>query len=81
MEREDNCFIAVVDARCRYRAPARYDEEIIVRTQLKNVRESVVHFGYELRRAADGSTAGGRRDHAHRDRRKDEDRCVAGQVL
>jgi acyl-CoA thioester hydrolase len=54
MERDDGCFIAVVDARCRYKAPARYDEEIIVRTRLKNVRDSMVHFGYELVRADDG---------------------------
>ena len=54
MERDQGCFIAVVDARCRYKAPARYDEEIIVRTHLKNVRESIVHFGYELLRASDG---------------------------
>lgn len=55
MEQQDGCHIAVVDARCRYKAPARYDDEVIVRTQLKNVRESLVHFGYELLRAADGS--------------------------
>ena len=55
MESEDECFIAVVDARCKYRSPALYDEELIVRTTLKNVRESVVHFGYELVRAADGT--------------------------
>jgi acyl-CoA thioester hydrolase len=54
MEDKDQCFIAVVDARCRYKAPARYDDEIIVRTQLKNVRESVIHFGYELIRENDG---------------------------
>ena len=54
MEAADNCFIAVVDARCRYKAPARYDDEILVRTHLKNVRESVIHFGYELVRASDG---------------------------
>jgi len=54
MEGEDGCFIAVVDARCRYKAPARYDDEIIIRTQLKNVRESLLHFGYEAVRAADG---------------------------
>ena len=54
MEREYGCFIPVVDARCRYKAPARYDDEIIVRTHLKNVRESVIHFGYELVRAGDG---------------------------
>jgi acyl-CoA thioester hydrolase len=50
MEEEDNCAIAVVEAKCRYRAPVRYDDEVIVRTRLLNVRESVIHFGYELRR-------------------------------
>jgi len=54
MEQNDRCFIAVVDARCRYKAPARYDDEVMVRTHLKNVRESLVHFGYELIRASDG---------------------------
>jgi acyl-CoA thioester hydrolase len=54
MEKDDGCFIAVADARCRYKAPARYDDEIIVRTHLKNVRESVLHFGYKLLRANDG---------------------------
>jgi acyl-CoA thioester hydrolase len=51
MESQDNCFIAVAEAKCRYRAPVRYDEEVVVRTKLLNVRESVIHFGYELRRA------------------------------
>ena len=55
MESEDECFIAVVDARCKYRSPALYDEELIVRTTLKNVRESVIHFAYELVRASDGT--------------------------
>jgi acyl-CoA thioester hydrolase len=55
MESQDNRFIAVAEAKCRYRSPARYDEEVLVRTQLLNVRESVVHFGYELRRATDGT--------------------------
>jgi acyl-CoA thioester hydrolase len=55
MEQADGLFIAVVDASCRYKAPARYDDEIIVRTHLKNVRGSVVHFGYELVRADDGT--------------------------
>ena len=53
MERDHGCFIPVVDARCRYKALARYDDEIIVRTHLRNVRESVIHFGYELVRAND----------------------------
>lgn len=55
MEQHDKCFIAVAEARCRYKAPALYDDEIIVRTNLKHVRESVVQFGYELVRESDGS--------------------------
>jgi acyl-CoA thioester hydrolase len=53
MEREDGCFIAVADARCRYKAPARYDDEIAIRTHLKNVRESLVQFGYQAVRLSD----------------------------
>jgi acyl-CoA thioester hydrolase len=55
METRDQCFIAVVDARCRFRAPARYDDEISVRTYLKNVRESLIHFAYEAVRDSDGT--------------------------
>lgn len=54
MEQKDGCCIAVVEARCRYRAPVRYDDEVLVRTRLKNVRESLVQFGYELVRESDG---------------------------
>jgi acyl-CoA thioester hydrolase len=53
MEAEDDCHIAVVDIRCRYKFPARYDDEIVVQTSLRNVRESLLHFGYEVRRATD----------------------------
>jgi acyl-CoA thioester hydrolase len=55
MESKDDRFIAVAEAKCRYRAPVRYDEEIVVRTEMLNVRDSVVHFGYELRRLDDGT--------------------------
>ncbi len=51
---EDDCFIAVVDAQCRYKAPVHYDDEVIVRTYMKHVREKMIHFGYELRRAETG---------------------------
>ena len=54
MEREDDCHIAVADVRVRFKAPARYDDEILIRTRLKNVRDSLLHFGYEIVRAEDG---------------------------
>jgi acyl-CoA thioester hydrolase len=55
MEKNGGCLIAVADARCRYKAPAFYDDEIIVRTHIKNIRNSLIHFGYELLRASDGT--------------------------
>jgi len=54
MEREEDCFIAVVDAQCRYKAPVHYDDEVIVRTYLKHVRQKVIRFGYELRSTETG---------------------------
>ncbi len=54
MEQQEDCHIAVVDVRCRYKAPARYDEQIVVRTELRNLRDSLLHFGYKVERAADG---------------------------
>ena len=53
MERNEGCQIAVADVRCRYKMPALYDDEIVVRTHLRNVRESLIHFGYEILRASD----------------------------
>jgi acyl-CoA thioester hydrolase len=55
MEREDGRFIAVVEAKCRYKAPVYYDEEVLVRTQLKAVRKSVITFKYELARVETGA--------------------------
>jgi acyl-CoA thioester hydrolase len=51
MEKDDNCHIPVVDLRVRYKSPALYDDEIVIRTELKNVRRSLLHFGYEVKRA------------------------------
>jgi acyl-CoA thioester hydrolase len=55
IERNDGLFIAVAEATCRYRAPAYYDEEIVVRTWLKKVRDSVIIFRYELVRPETGA--------------------------
>jgi len=55
MEIEDDCHLPVVDARCRYKSPAYYDEEIVVRTELRNLRGSLMHFGYEIMRSSDGA--------------------------
>jgi acyl-CoA thioester hydrolase len=53
MEKQEGTHIAVVEARCRFKAPALYDDVIKIRTCLLNVRESLLHFGYEILRASD----------------------------
>ena len=53
MEQEDGALIAVVEATARYKAPARYDDELIVRTSLSGVRGSIVRFRYVIVRAAE----------------------------
>lgn len=55
MEERDGCYIAVADVRCRYKLPARYDDEVIIRTWIRNLRASLVHFGYEVVRASDSA--------------------------
>ena len=54
MEEQDQCFIAVVEARCRFKAPAHYDDEIRIRSALKHVRNSYIRFSYEAVRVSDG---------------------------
>lgn len=54
MEREHGCMIAVVEASARYRAPARYDDELVIRTRMTGVRKSMVRFVYSVDRASDG---------------------------
>jgi acyl-CoA thioester hydrolase len=52
MERE-GAMIAVVEASARYKAPARYDDELLVRTSLVGFRGTIVRFRYQIVRAAD----------------------------
>jgi len=55
MEQEDGLYIMVAEARCRYKAPARYDEELLVRTRLRGARKRVLVFAYEVHRESDNA--------------------------
>jgi acyl-CoA thioester hydrolase len=54
METEDDCHLPVVEANCRYRSPARYDEEIHIETRVTLLRGAVIKFSYRLLRAEPG---------------------------
>jgi acyl-CoA thioester hydrolase len=64
MEANDGILLVVVDAHCRYHAPARYDDEVIVKTWIEESRPRMVTFGYEIRVAeGDRKVATGRTRH------------------
>jgi acyl-CoA thioester hydrolase len=55
LETDHGCILPVIEARCRYRAPARYDDEILIETRPAMMRGSVLKFAYRiLRKAPEG---------------------------
>jgi acyl-CoA thioester hydrolase len=54
LEIEEDCYIAVVEATARYKAPARYDDELIVVTQVVTAKGPIIRFGYRILRVEDG---------------------------
>ena len=69
MEEQDGLYIMVAESRCRYKAPARYDDDVLVRTCLKEVRRRVLIFAYEIyRQVTDELLAEGETVHVITDR-------------
>jgi acyl-CoA thioester hydrolase len=55
LETEHECILPVVEASCRYRSPARYDDPIQIETRPALLRGSVLKFGYRVfRKASEG---------------------------
>jgi len=53
MELADDCYLVVGDVHCRYHAPARYDELLIIRTRILEAKNRILRFGYEVLRESD----------------------------
>jgi acyl-CoA thioester hydrolase len=53
MESEDDCFIVVAEASCRYLQPARYDELLTIRTRIAQAGNRIVKYSYQLLRDSD----------------------------
>jgi acyl-CoA thioester hydrolase len=52
LEREEQVFLTVAEANCRYLAPARYEDEILVETELSRARSRVIEFTYRIKRGS-----------------------------
>jgi acyl-CoA thioester hydrolase len=48
MEIDDDSYIVVAEAHCRYKRPARFDDLLVIRTRVLASQRRTVKFGYEI---------------------------------
>jgi acyl-CoA thioester hydrolase len=53
MELEDKTLMVVAEAYCRYKSPAFYEDELIVRTKIDEIKTRTLRFVYEVVRLSD----------------------------
>jgi acyl-CoA thioester hydrolase len=54
MEEEDDCFIVVAEANCRYKRPARFDDLLTIRTRVVDSHRRTIKFAYEIHKTESG---------------------------
>jgi acyl-CoA thioester hydrolase len=53
MEERDNALMVVAETYCRYKSPAYYEDVLIIRTQVAEIRSRSIRFIYEVVRPND----------------------------
>jgi acyl-CoA thioester hydrolase len=53
MEKTDGILLVVAETYCRYKLPALYDDNLIIRTKIEDVRSRTLRFLYEVFRPSD----------------------------
>jgi len=71
-------FLVVTQASCRYRAAARYDQELTILTRVDEVRKATVTFSYRVLGPSGGLLAEGSTELASVDRDKNPVRLPKG---
>ena len=51
----EGIWLPVIEAHCEYKSPARYDDELRVKTNGKLLSPARVEFAYEITRPCDGT--------------------------
>ena len=59
LEGELGFYLIVAEAYCRYKNSARYEDELIITTRLKELTRRTMRFAYEIRRADGAAVATG----------------------
>jgi acyl-CoA thioester hydrolase len=53
MEEKDNALMVVAESYCRYKSPAFYEDVILIRTKVEELRSRSLRFIYEIFRPSD----------------------------
>lgn len=61
LERDEGILLVVAEANCRYRTPAFYDDEVVIRTRVSESNPRYVRFEYELVVQGDAAAEGAER--------------------
>lgn len=48
LEAKEGILLMVAEIRCRYKSPARYDDELTIRTRVHSFKKRIITFGYEI---------------------------------
>ena len=67
---QSGVFLVVTEASCRYRAAARYDQELTILTRIDEVRKVTIRFSYRVLGPGGGLLAEGSTELASVDRHK-----------
>jgi acyl-CoA thioester hydrolase len=54
MELQEDSFLVVAEAYCRYKSPARFDDTLIIRTSVTQAQKRMLKFAYEVLQQATG---------------------------
>jgi acyl-CoA thioester hydrolase len=49
LEQEEQAYLTVAEATCRYLAPARYDDQIVVETEMTRAGNRLIEFSYRIK--------------------------------
>jgi acyl-CoA thioester hydrolase len=52
---KENIFLAVVEAHCKYKSPAMFDDLLVIKTCLSKMKLARIEFRYEIRRINEGN--------------------------
>jgi acyl-CoA thioester hydrolase len=53
MEQDSDAYLPVTELSVKYRIPAKYDEELIIRSRISSLRSRAISFAYQVVRASD----------------------------